>query len=268
MHIKLNNVNIGDKGLVILIENLKVVSFLSLIGNDIHSLGVSCLADAAYSGKLKLRRDGELRLSDNPLGLKGSIAVARIISSSHWQALSWIGLSRCELTTAGINLSSTESLNTISSVTERDIEHQLYQMPQSSSISVLDLSANSFTGEGIHILAGFIHLCPCMKLLNTIYCGITSDDFIWLLNKLTQLKSSSFNHCSKLETWHLENNLLDDIGVSALINHLPSLFPRLTCKPFRFHSTSLHGNPVSSEMKKRLEEESRRRLEEVGCCSS
>ena len=97
--------------------------------------------------------------------------------------------------------------------------------------------------------------CNFSKLL-TVH-GITSDDLIWLLDRLNQLKSSSPNLFSELESWDLENNLLDDRGVSALIDHLPSLFPRLACESI--HGISLHDNPVSSEMRKRLEEELRRR---------
>jgi hypothetical protein len=260
----LNKACIGDKGLDILIKNLNVmvVSSLSLMGNDIHSFGVSCLADAVCSGKLKFHAYySELLLSDNPLGLEGSIAVARIISSSHCQSLSQIHLSRCGLTIAEINPSSTESLcDTISSVAERDIGQQLCHIPQSSTTSVLVLNGNSFTGEGIHILAGFIHLYPCMKCLYTSDCGITSDDLIWLLDTLTQFKSSSSNLCSKLERWGLQNNLLDDRGVSALIDHLPSLYPCL-----EYHNNILDGNPVSREMKKRLKEELERCQEEVSC---
>ena len=154
-HIRLDNTNIGDKGLVILIKNFNVVSTLSLKGNNIHFFGVSCLADTVCLAKLKLEYR-HLYLSDNPLGLEGSLAVGRIISSSHCQ----VDLSRCELTTAGINLSCTGSLNTTSSVAVRDIGQQLCQMPQSGTILILELSGNSFTGEGIHILASFIHLCP------------------------------------------------------------------------------------------------------------
>ena len=260
--IKLNRANIGDKGLVILIKNLTLVHtlyirFLSLIGNDIHSFGISCFADAACSGKLKLRKCVDLRLSDNPLGLEGSLAFARIISSSHWQSLSCVRLSKCDLTTADINLSGIESRNTIiSGVTdhERDIGQQLCQMPQNSTISILELDGNSFTGEGIHILAGFIHLCPCMKYLVTNDCSITSDDLVWLIDRLTQLKSSSSNLCSKLKRWLLENNQLDDRGISTLINHLPSLFPHLDMVYI-----TLDDNPVSSGMKERLEEALRRR---------
>ena len=146
---------------------------------------------------------------------------------------------------------------------ERDIGQQLCQRSQSSTIIWLDLSRNSFTGEGIHILLGFIHLCPCMTNLFTNDCGITSDDLIWLLNRLTQLKSSSPNLCNKLELWYLRNNLIDDSGAAALIDHLPSLFPRWGCHKYMYLGDNFFdNNPVSVKMIKRLKEELKRHLEE------
>ena len=251
--------NIGDEGLIVLIKDLNdiVLHTLSLMDNNIHAFGVSCLADAICS---ELQQYGKLYLSDNPLGLEGSIAVGRIISSSHCQ-LFGVYLSRCKLTKAGIN---TGSLNTVSSVAERDIGQQLCQMPQSSKILLLDLSGNSFTGEGIHILAAFYYLCPCVGYLYTSDCSITSNDLIWLLDRLAHLKSSSSspNLCSKLVWWGLSNNQIDDSGASALIDHLPSLFPCLVNMHF------LDDNSVSAEMMKKLEDELRRHPEEVSCSVS
>ena len=91
-------------------------------------------------------------------------------------------------------------------------------------------------------------------------CGITSDDLIWLFGRLTQLKASSPNPCSKLESWYLDNNLIDDSGASALIDHLPSLFPRLGRT---FSDPNIKNNPVSVEMMKRLKDELRKRRGEV-----
>ena len=255
--------NLGDEGLTILIRSLKVMSILALADNDIHATGVSCLADAVCEGKMVvvgLPRLSEFDLSNNPLGLEGTVAIGRMLSSSHCQLHSVL-LSRCELTTAGGSLLNTDSGNTISGEAIRDVGQQLCQMPQSSSITWLELDGNSFTGEGIHILAGFMHSCPCLVSLYTSDCGITSDDLIWLLDKLTQLKSSSPNLCSKLESWVLHNNQIDDSGVSALMDHLPSLFPCLGLGPIS--DIDLDSNPVSSEMVKRVEEEMRRRLQEV-----
>ena len=262
----LNKTNLGDEGLTILIKSLKVVSFLALTDNDIHATAVSCLADAVCEGKMVVVRNmvvgfiSEFDLSNNPLGLEGTVAIGRMLSSSHCQLHS-VQLSRCELTTAGGSLLNTDSGNTISGEAVRDVGQQLCQMPQNSTTMRLMLDGNSFTGEGIHILAGFMHLCPCLKSLSTSNCGITSDDLIRLFDKLAKLKSSSPSLCSKLESWNLRNNQIDDSGVSALMDHLPSLFPCLGCDPF--DGIYLDSNPVSSEMVKRLKEEVRRRLPEV-----
>ena len=257
----LNKTNLGDEGLTILIRSLKVVSFLELADNDIHATAISCLADAVCEGKMVFVGFPSLfDLSNNPLGLEGTVAIGRMLSSSHCKYHS-VHLSRCELTTAGGSLLNTDSGNTISGEAVRDVGQQLCQMPQNSNITFLQLDGNSFTGESIRILAGFMHLCPCLGSLYTSDCGITSDDLIWLLDKLTQLKSSSPSLCSKLELWGLYDNQIDDSGVSALMDHLTSLFPRLRCDPV--NDIDLYNNPVSSEMVKRLKEEMRRRCQEV-----
>ena len=257
--IRLNKTNLGDEGLTILIRSLKVVFFLKLADNDIHATGVSCLADAVCEGKMVIVGFlSEFDLSNNPLGLEGTVAIGRMLSSSHCQPHS-VYLSRCELTTAGGSLLNTDSGNTISGEAVRDVGQQLCQIPQNSTIRWFDLNGNRFTGDSIHILAGFMHLCPCLGYLYTSDCGITSDDLIWLLDKLTQLKSSSPSLCSELESWNLRSNQIDDSGVSALMDHLPSLFPCLGCSS----SIYLDNNPVSSEMVKRLKEEVRRHRQEV-----
>ena len=184
-YIQLNRANIGDEGLAVWIKDLNVIILynLALKGNNIHSFGVSCLADAVHSGKLKLVY-GKLHLSDNPLGLEGSLAVGTILSSSHCQCFN-VDLSGCELTTAGAGLPNRDTVSVghpTSSEAVTDIGQQLCLMPQSSTIHYLGLDSNSFTGEGSHILAGFIHLCPCLRYLDTSDCGITSDDLIHLLD--------------------------------------------------------------------------------------
>ena len=255
--IYLNKTNLGDKGFVVLIKSLKVISELQLADNDIHATSVSCLADAVCEGKVVV--DHALDLNDNPLRLEGTIAVGKMFSSSHYKTRQ-VDLSRCELTTAGPNINSVNL--------GQSIGRQLCQMPQSSNITYISLSGNRFTGEGIHILAGFMHLCPCLESLLTDDCGITSGDLIWLLDKLTQLKSSSPSLCSKLEIWHISNNQIDDSGASALMDNdnLASLFPRLGCGSHGY--IYLYNNPVSNEMMKRLEEEMRRRHSEVSCSVS
>ena len=237
---------------------------LVLNDNDVRATGVSCLADGICSGKIVIERSmSEIYLHGNPLGLEGTVAIGRMISSSHCQ-LWGLSLSRCQLTTTGGGLPNTDSLNVDNNATigkkVRDVGLQLCQMPQSSTITRLYLDDNSFTGEGVHILVGFMHLCPYLKQLSLHHCGITSDDLRQLLDQLTKLKSSSPYHCSKLESWDLSHNGIDDSGVSVLIDHLPLLFPRLT----HLDCCAVDNNPVSSEMIRRLKEEMKRH-QEVKC---
>ena len=247
--LSLNNTNICDHGLTILVESIKDISFLGLADNDIHASGVSCLADVVCSGELKI--EDKLNLSGNSLGLEGTIAVGRMLSSSHCKPRA-VDLSRCDLTTAGGGLPSTDSISC------EAVGRQLYQMPQTNALSWLDLDHNSFTGDGIHILSGFMHLCPGLEHLNTRGCGITSDDLIWLVSKL---KSCLY---SELRQWNLEDNQIDGRGVSALMDHLPSLLPRLGCRKCSFDIRSLSNNPVihNSEVMGRLKEELTRRRQE------
>ena len=272
--IQLHMINLGDEGLCAFVESLECVHHfdgLNLSDNGIHASGISSLADAVCSGKVVIllwRSMSQLLLCDNPLELEGTLAVGRMLSSSHCQPARMVNLSNCKLTTDGGGLPNTDSLNVginISDETVRDVGQQLCQMPQNNTIAALDLDGNSFTGEGIHILAGFMHLCPRLEYLNSGDCGITSDDLLLLLDKLTQLKSSSPSLCSKLVAWDLDSNIFDDSGVYGLINHLPSLFPRLGCG--RHGEISFRGNPVSREVEAKLEEEIKRR-KEVRCYSS
>ena len=269
----LNQTNLGDKGLCAFIDSPEgVCHFKSLIlyDNDIHSSGVSCLADAVCSGKVVLQ--DQLVLNDNLLGLEGALAVGRMLSSNHCQLLD-LDLSWCKLTTAGGGLPNTDPLNVgnnISSESVREVGQQLCQMPQNNTISCLhlegniaihrlDLSGNSFTGNSINILVAFMYLCPHLEYLFTSNCEITSGDLIELFRTLSSLQSSSLSLCSELHIWELDSNAISDSGVSALIDHLPSLFPSLGSGNSEIR---LYNNPaVSSEMKKKLKDELRRRRE-------
>ena len=264
-YVHLNQTNLGDKGLCTFVDSLDGVCHfetLSLEGNDIHATGVSCLANAICTGKIVLEASSALVLRDNLLGLEGALAVGRMLSSIYCQ-LDSLYLSECKLTTAVGSLPHVDALNlgnSISTEVVRDVGHQLCQMPQNNTIIWLVLSGSSFTGNSINILVAFMYLCPCLNYLYTNNCEITSDDLIQLLHTLSSLKSSSPSLCSELETWFLDNNAISDSGVSALIEHLSSLFPKLECDG----SSSVHlsNNPaISIDMKKKLEEELRRHRE-------
>ena len=264
--VDLNQTNLGDKGLCAFVDSLDGVCHFSKLGlnnNDIHSSGVSYLADAVCSEKVVL--DYVLRLSVNLLGLEGALAVGRMLSSNHCQ-LTQLHLSMCKLTTAKSVLPNIDPLNVgnnISSESVRGVGQQLCQMPQNNTITMLYLDGISFTGNSINILVAFMYLCIRLIFLVTNNCEISSDDLVELFHSLSSLKSSSPSLCSELHIWYLDNNVISDSGVSALINHLPSLFPTLGCD--RFGEVHLNNNPaVSSDMKKKLKEELGR-CREVRC---
>ena len=253
--LSLDQTNLGDEGLCAFVDSLEGVCHFQLLyldDNGIHANGVSCLADAVCSGKIVIKN--RLHLSNNCLGLEGALAVGRMLSNNHCQ-LHCLYLSECELTTAGGDLPNTDSLNLDSNISSETVRQQICQMPQNNTITDLTLDCNTFTGKGIHILAGFMCLCSTLSCLFTSNCGITSDD-LW---QLFEILKSSFTDkpFSKLKVWVLNYNKIDDNGVSALFEHLPSLFPSL---PVIRLTNNLN---VSIEMEERLEEELDRRRKEV-----
>ena len=258
-YILLNQTRLGDKGLCAFVDSLESVCHfqeLLLNDNDIHTTGVSRLADAFCSGKVVLK--GQLHLSDNAIGLEGALAVGKMLNSNHSQ-FTRLNLSSCKLTTAGGELPITDPLNNVSSEVLKDVGQQLCQMHQSNTITSLNMDGNSFTGNSINILVAFMYLCPCLNYLHTINCEITSNDLIQLFHSLSSLKCSSPSLCNRLETWVFASNRICDRGISALIEHLPSLFPSLGCS---WGYVLLYNNPaVSNGMEKKLEDKVKRRRE-------
>ena len=133
-------------------------------------------------------------------------------------------------------------------------------MPTKKTVECLNLDGNSFTGEAIHVLSGFMHLCPKLHRLSTSHCGITSDDLAYLFDHLSQLNLSL-----PIVTWDLSHNDISDSGLVTLIKHLPSQFPlldriyddtnSLLSKLNMVAGIDLRGNRVSSGMMSMLEEE-------------
>ena len=228
---------------------------LSLNGNDIHSTGVLYLADGVCTGKVALQ--GELSLHDNPLGIEGTVEVGRILSSSHCQ-LTRVSLHRCHLTTPGSSLSTLSCANLDINVDKPApvsiIKQKVCHTLQNNAVKALFLDGNNFTGDGIHILAGLMHLCPCLTFLHSSHCGITSDDLKRLLESLTNYKDLPTLNNSKLEYWNLGNNEIDDDGAIALMDHLPSLFPNLGYS-WIGPGVDFNGNHISSEIMRRTREE-------------
>ena len=118
---------------------------------------------------------------------------------------------------------------------------------------MLAVDGNSFHGEGIHILASFMYLCRHLEVLGCRCCNLTSGDLKCLFDHLSELKSSCPRFRGRLQTWGLGNNRIDDHGVTALMENLPSLFPYLGRK--YDNGVSLAYNPVSMKMVRKLKDE-------------
>ena len=247
--VNLSDTNLGDEGLFAFIGSFNKpcnLTELVLTSNDIHAVGIYCLADAIdQSGNIK--NLNKIYLSKNPLGLEGVIASGRLLSGSRCK-LEILALSRCQLTTIGDERIDTNSQGHDSTViTEegliRDAALQLRQMAPQHTIRFLILNGNCFTGVRIHILASFIRLCPRLNNLATSDCRITTEDLTQLLDELTRnMKSTSPQLCSNIENWNLTSNEIDSSGASALVSCVPSLFPRL-----KTEHLILDNNPIDSD---------------------
>ena len=262
--IDFNNTNLGDEGLIAFIEELDCpyhFDNLWLSNNGIHATGLKCLADMILSnswfewmdesGNLDSYFDyimdvNNLDLLDNPIGIEGVITVGEVLCYCDQQS---VDLSRCHLMENVSNPPYCDHDNEHSSLF-KEVGSKLYQMQGSIGVRYLTLDDNCFTGERIHILSGFIHLCrEQLIFLYTRDCSITSDDLFQLIEIFVD-KSTILN---ELLLWSLDNNEIDDRGVSALMQHIPSLFPLLgkECDDYGVH---LDGNPVSRKMVVRLDE--------------
>lgn len=275
----LSETRLGDSGLNSFIKHLRHPCYftrLKLDGNDILDSSVShSLTVAICSGVVNMIprslpiSDWGICLDDNPLGLEGTIAIGRILSSEHYRN-ERLSLSRCQLTII-INSSDVESINfQISQFLDDSDKTQtsnvlintgkyLTRVSQNNCVTDLCLDGNNFSGEEIHILAGFLHLCPQLTTLSSEDCGITSDDLQNLIKQLQITKPSLFlSPCSNLELWSLNNNSIDDRGILLLIDHLSPLFPQLGAGGTGglFFDWSFSGNSVTPDVVKRFKEES------------
>ena len=255
--LNVSNAVLGDEGMAALTQCLHGtchVGKLDLTGNSIHAAGISCLVDSICAGRIVI--ESSLHLRNNSLCLEGAVALVNLLSSKYFQACN-VYLDGCRLTTVGGDNTCTVSPNFDKSITCVGIREWICsQEIKSNSIEVLSLGSISFTGEGIHLLAGFMHLCPHLRSLDCNDCEITSNDLKQLLS-LVSLPNSN------LERWHLWSNNIDDDGVSGLIERLP-LFPSLTSIVVK-----VNHNINSSRMLTNLEEicEKRREVHHAVCFS-
>ena len=224
--LRLNETMLGDEGISAFSQNLQdtcKLESLYLENNDIRLAGISCLAESVCAGKILLSNMSTLKLTNNPLGLEGVIAVVKMLStcSNHFigtDHVLYINLSGCQLTTAG-GIATNPDFDNAVGLRQFICNRQL---KAACRIGELVIDNINFSGEGIHVLASFMYACPCVERLHCSSCGITSDDLKQLLDQISELRLKF----SLLYTWNLSYNDIDDDGVSALIQHL-SMFPKL-----------------------------------------
>ena len=234
---------------------------------DINSAILTTLIGALVAHCPKLC---ELDLSQNNLSVPGTCAIGITILGKNYCRLETLKLSKCQLTSSKCDHQSSGKF--LNEEKLREVEQKLCQMPPNSTITRLYLQENNFNGERIHILSSLMVLCSHLKYLNSTHCQINSDDLKKLLNRLNERKSSFPNLCLQLRSWNLDNNQLDDSGVSALLNDLPSLFPQVwKGRVVRVRSLSgsriifgpgvtIKNNSISREMTMRVKAEMQKRI--------
>ena len=180
--------------------------------------------------------DCRLSLRDNPLRYDGLLAIFRMLRSETCP-ITELDLANTDLTTP-VNTESqyynTQLLNTSSGL-------NLGPVIESNKLTYLSLNSNNFSGDRPLILAECVRVCQSLESLYCWSCSLTSSEFINILDHLISSGSSLKN----LWKWELDNNSIDDEGVSALIESLPQLFPSL-------ENVELNDNPVSGEAEEKL----------------
>ena len=190
-----------------------------------------------------------INLSDNPIGLDGVITIGHMISNNQ---ITKLHLNRCQLTCDAtldplVKGQSSNSDNVgCQSSTVSSVGWKLCTIQPSLSLTVLFLNGNDFFGKKIGILAGFMHLCPLLSNLICCNCGMNSQDLKNLFIRLNEMKSPPL---SQLVSWQLDDNRIDDDGISILINNLPSCFPKL-----KGEWILVEHNLVSEQMAQKLNE--------------
>ncbi len=247
----LNEINLGNSGLKAFIENLAGQIYfhtLDLKGNCIHNTGILCLIEAMHSKTIILANELlAFDFGNNPFGTCGTHTIGKMLSNSCYE-FTGLNLSQCQLTNVEvIPPSSSDSDRNVMGV--REVGQLLCQLPQTDILFDLTLDGNNFSGEGIYVLAGFMCLCPSLTWLSCINCDITSRDFLLLFDVVFGENSSNNQRpCRELMSWRLDDNKIDEKGFAALLERLPSLFPKLGYSCFNDKVFVFDGNPVSPEL--------------------
>ena len=221
----LNSTELGDEGLRALARGNWHLHKLELQRNFIHAIGVLSLAESITSGRCKVSC---VFLDDNPLGLEGSRAIGKIMCGCNSSELSVISMSRCHLTDVE------DAIDAHSTVI--DIAQELFQAHQNDTIAEIYVDENDFAGECIHILAGFLFLCPKVQYIYSSNCDISSTEVERLVHILPSLQLG----WSKLKLWQLEHNMIDDNAVQ----YLAILIHKM--------STCLDNNLITDKMAKKI----------------
>ena len=243
LHIVMNESEVEDNAFLECLDGLHFPHKLELMNNNIHDSGTCYIAYCVCSGKALMEMSSELYLDGNPLNISGAVAIGKVLSAKHCQ-FSRLSLSNCKLTTIGGTFLHKED---VSDRVVDGVGHHFCHMPQNNALIRLNLDDNNFSGQGVHVLIGFLHLCPNLQWLSTNGCGITSDDFVELFVKLNELKSSHRHtkFCKDLQSWYLGCNKIDNHALSVVLDHLPSLLPSI-------QTIFLHNNPISVAMMEQL----------------
>lgn len=216
----LDNTELYDEGVYTFVSHLHspcCLNCLDMSSNNISDNGVSHLfqsVSVSYNHNIMLWK---LDLSENPINFEHILSL--IISSSC--SIGTLSLCKCWLTIYYMQ------------VRDQPVTSQII-----NTIKFLNLDENKFSGENVQILAKITNACPNLEAVSCCRCGITSDDLRYLLTQL------SLSFIRQLQAWWLNDNEIDDSGISALIESLP-LFS-LSC------SFRIEGNPISSEIQEKF----------------
>ena len=232
-----NNLGVpGASAVGELITNSMSNLYLDLSYTNINAKAVAALfPPARHSEPCCL---SELHLSRNPIGYDGLLAIFRILRSS--RTCSILSLDGIDLTTPVTTESQYHNILLPNSLNVLNLG-PLFE----SRLTELFIYDNNFSADKVLLLAECMRVCMSLKRLDSSNCSLTSSEVTALLDRL---KHSGVSH-KNLEWWNLNDNAIDDEGVNALIETIPKLFPSL-------QNVTLIDNPVSDEVKTRLEETS------------
>ena len=174
-----------------------------------------------------------IMFSNNPLGCSSLRPIFKMLRSE-----------ACSIT--ALNLNNTNLLNSNSDCL--CIEHvnttgllDISPISDICHLTSLSLGKNNLSNHSIFILAEFIRNCKSLGGLSCDNCSLSSTDITTLLSFL----KSHHIRSEYLRKWTLGDNLIDDEGVTTLIESIPELFPCLEMLDISY-------NPVSDKIKKSL----------------